>query len=377
MFPKLLIQLVSFFLAATGSLAAADAECRPAEKQLNKTLANYRLPGRNGHSSYLTHDFIPTTCGSRLSVHYTEPTVYGNLTGSAKKPVLILLHGWPQSSYAWRHVTQALSERVPVIAFDTPGYGLSSPCASGADQLTTGTAILEAVTKIYGKNTSIILAGHDRGARIVQRLAVNIDHFPHVRAMGVFIVDILPVYEKFRSFSKPQNAIGYYHWSFLPRGAFALDMIKAYGGGNFIKGSLQGGSGPNEKGLKLFKSDNAWEVYANFFDQVSIANYSISDFRSSATVEYETQEADQKAGRKIKMPCFVFYSEHMQTRSGLSSSGFSMAEIWPNWVATGVKLILEGVGRGIGHFIVEEAPEDTIQAMDSFMDDLEVDKAEA
>ncbi|PHH78752.1 hypothetical protein CDD80_6303 [Ophiocordyceps camponoti-rufipedis] len=375
MFPQQFIQLASFCLAATGSLAAVNAECHPAEKALNKTLANYRLPGRNGYSSYLTHDFIPTTCGSRLSAHYTEPTVYGNLTGSAKKPVLILLHGWPQSSYAWRHVTQALSERVPVIAFDTPGYGLSTPCTSGADQLTVGTAILEAVTHIYGKNTSIILAGHDRGARTVQRLAVNIDKFPHVRAMGAFMADILPLYEQFRSFSKPGNAIGYFHWSFLPRGAFALDVINTYGGGNFIKGSLRGGAGANEQGLETFKSGSAWEVYANFFDQVSVTNNSINDYSSAATVEYETQEADQLAGRKVKMPCYVFYSERMQTRSGLSTSGFSMAEIWPNWVAKGVKLTLEGVGRNIGHYLLEEAPKDTIRAINGFMDDLEVDEA--
>ena len=85
---------------------------------LNTTLAYYKLDGYNGDSEYLTHGFIPVGCGANMSVHYSEPSVYGNLTGTAQKPILILTHGYPESSYIWRRLTGILSERVPLFVVD-------------------------------------------------------------------------------------------------------------------------------------------------------------------------------------------------------------------------------------------------------------------
>ncbi len=97
---------------------------------LDTTLAYYKLPGKNADSQFLTHAFIPVACGANLSVHYTEPSVYGSLTGTPQKPVLLLTHGFPESSYMWRYATQALSERVPLFALDV---SIVFYFASGAD----------------------------------------------------------------------------------------------------------------------------------------------------------------------------------------------------------------------------------------------------
>ena len=60
----------------------------------NTTLANYRLLGYNGDDPQLTHGFVQTDCGANLSVHYTNPSVWGNLNyfGSTAK---YSLHGSP------------------------------------------------------------------------------------------------------------------------------------------------------------------------------------------------------------------------------------------------------------------------------------------
>ena len=84
----------------------------------NHTLAFYRLAGLNGNSEYLTHDFIPVGCGANMSVHYTKRSVFGSMTGSPQKPITILTHGYPESSYIWRRVTGTLSERVPLFVVD-------------------------------------------------------------------------------------------------------------------------------------------------------------------------------------------------------------------------------------------------------------------
>ena len=93
-----------------------------------------------------------------------------------------------------------------------PGYGLSTPCTNGSDEFTFASSILEAANIVYGDNITIILGGHDRGARTMHRAAVSIDQFPNVNALGVFIADIVPIVEEYASFSNPNDTVGYFHW---------------------------------------------------------------------------------------------------------------------------------------------------------------------
>jgi pimeloyl-ACP methyl ester carboxylesterase len=45
-------------------------------------------------------------------------------------PAVVLLHGWPQTSYAWRKVIPGLSGRFSIICPDMRGFGASSPAAT-------------------------------------------------------------------------------------------------------------------------------------------------------------------------------------------------------------------------------------------------------
>ena len=53
--------------------------------------------------------------------------------GSGTIP-LVLLHGWPQTSYAWRHVTPLLTSDCHAIAYDLPGIGSSEPAIDRFDK---------------------------------------------------------------------------------------------------------------------------------------------------------------------------------------------------------------------------------------------------
>ena len=78
-----------------------------------------QLYGYNGQSGEdkLTHSFVPTSCGANMSVYHTDPTCFQG-AGSAQTPVLLLNHGYPESSYIWRNVTPEVSKRVPVVVPD-------------------------------------------------------------------------------------------------------------------------------------------------------------------------------------------------------------------------------------------------------------------
>lgn len=98
--------------------------------------------------------------------------------------------------------------------YQRPGYGLSTVCANGTDERTNAGALLDAVVALFGEGKSVVLAGHDRGARAMHRAAVDIGQggFSQVNALGVFLADIVPIVEEYASFSNPSYGVGYFHW---------------------------------------------------------------------------------------------------------------------------------------------------------------------
>jgi pimeloyl-ACP methyl ester carboxylesterase len=74
---------------------------------------------------------------------------------------VVLLHGWPQTWFSWKHVIPVLAERYTVIVPDLRGLGASSKPDAGYDTDNVADDIHELV-KSLGFD-SIYLAGHDWG----------------------------------------------------------------------------------------------------------------------------------------------------------------------------------------------------------------------
>ena len=99
----------------------------------------------------------------RLRDHTIACTVAGE-----GEPV-VLLHGWPQTSHAWRHVIPLLSDRYTVIAPDRPGFGESSHPSAGFDKK-TGAGVVRELLVMLG-HTTIRLVGHDVGGQVAYAYA--------------------------------------------------------------------------------------------------------------------------------------------------------------------------------------------------------------
>ena len=86
-------------------------------------------------------------------------------------PPLLLVHGWPQTWYAWRLVMPALARDFAVVAPDQRGTGLSGKPEDGYD---TGTlaADLAALMDALG-HQRFAVAGHDTGMWISYALAAD------------------------------------------------------------------------------------------------------------------------------------------------------------------------------------------------------------
>lgn len=82
------------------------------------------------------------------------------LIGGAGPPI-VLLHGYPETWYAWHKVMPQLALRYTVIAPDLRGFGDSSHPAGGYDRKTMAADIREVVRRLgYDR---VLLAGHDWG----------------------------------------------------------------------------------------------------------------------------------------------------------------------------------------------------------------------
>jgi pimeloyl-ACP methyl ester carboxylesterase len=79
-------------------------------------------------------------------------------------PVLVLLHGWPETWWEWRNVMPTLAKDHTVIAFDLPGLGESDIPSSGYDASTTADRIHQAVNALGYHSVSVI--GHDLGVLV-------------------------------------------------------------------------------------------------------------------------------------------------------------------------------------------------------------------
>ncbi|GAB3877906.1 hypothetical protein GCM10027612_01400 [Microbispora bryophytorum subsp. camponoti] len=85
-------------------------------------------------------------------------------------PTLVLIHGYPQTWYEWRHIMPALAEHYTVIAPDLPGAGRSDAPAAGYDKKTMA-AELHALLVRLGRDKDLRIVGHDIGTMVAYSYA--------------------------------------------------------------------------------------------------------------------------------------------------------------------------------------------------------------
>jgi pimeloyl-ACP methyl ester carboxylesterase len=139
-------------------------------------------PGPEGPGSVSGAPHLPEGFAGMFTSRYVDT---GDLrqhvvTGGDGPPVL-LVHGWPETWYAWRLVMPGLARDFQVIAPDQRGCGLSGKPPGGYD---TGTlaADLVALMDALG-HQRFAVAGHDTGMWIGYALAA--DHSGRVDRLAV------------------------------------------------------------------------------------------------------------------------------------------------------------------------------------------------
>jgi pimeloyl-ACP methyl ester carboxylesterase len=261
-----------------------------------------------------------------------------------------------------------LANKFSLFIPELPGYGISSASTTSNSRLTIAMTLLEALSDSFSIGASdqkrkVILGGHDRGARICHRLAVSFPQDQSLDLVAVVLLDIVPTKAQWDNFANPAVSMGYFHWPFLANVDVAVPMIKAFGGGNWARGSLANLAGSHPVGRsRLLEQDGGAEVYAALFDKEETLIGTCEDYKAGSKEEYEDQKEDQAAGRKINVPTLVMFS---QAKLGKTAD---VAATWKDWIASRVPYEGVGVGDGVGHYLPEEAADAVSDKILQFME---------
>jgi pimeloyl-ACP methyl ester carboxylesterase len=134
------------------TVAAVTAVAGPASTPLAVTASAEQLP-----AGFTEHK---TLAGS-VGIHY----VIGG-----HGPTLVLIHGYPQTWYEWRHIMPALAQHYTVIAPDLRGAGDSDAPATGYDKKTMAADLHEVLTQL-GRTKDVRIVGHDIGTMVAYSYA--------------------------------------------------------------------------------------------------------------------------------------------------------------------------------------------------------------
>jgi pimeloyl-ACP methyl ester carboxylesterase len=96
-------------------------------------------------------------------------------------PPLLLVHGWPQTWYAWRLLMPELARHFTVIAVDQRGIGLSDKPRDGYDTRTLAGDLIALMDALGHQRFAMV--GHDTGMPIAYALAA--DHPERVDRLAV------------------------------------------------------------------------------------------------------------------------------------------------------------------------------------------------
>ena len=263
-------------------------------------------------------------------------------------PGLLLLHGYPQTHVMWHKIAPPLAERFTVVAADLRGYGDSSKPPGGnrhegyskramaADQV----EVMEAL----GFDRFAVV-GHDRGARVTHRMAL--DHPQRVEKAAV--LDIAPtktMYER----TDMAFAAAYYHWFFL---------IQPYDLPERMIGA--------DPDYYLDRKTGAWSGHMGAITAEAMAEYkrcfrnpetihaSCEDYRAAFGIDLEHDGED--LARRFSCPLLVLWGA-----KAVVARSYDVLAVWRERADQ-----VSGRALPCGHYLAEEAPEETLAELLEFL----------
>jgi len=287
-------------------------------------------------------ELFPGFSRARLTVN---GTTINTVRGGAGAPVL-LLHGYPQSHAIWHRVAPALAERFTVVCSDLRGYGDSGKPRSDDShepysKRATAQDQLELMRALGFERFALV--GHDRGARVARRLAL--DHPDSVSRLA--LLDIVPT-ETIYGLLDQERATTVWRYFFLVQPPDLPERLISADPGFYLDWTLR-----EWCGTPGALDEAAVSEYRRCFDAATI-HAGCEDYRAGATIDLSHDRADKEP---IHCPVLVLWSAQ-----GIGSS-YDVLAIWQQQADA-----VQGRPLDCGHFLAEERPAETAAELTRFLE---------
>lgn len=270
-----------------------------------------------------------------LRMHYVE-------AGSG--PLVLLLHGFPETWYCWRHQIPALASRYRVIAPDLRGYGETSKPMAGYNKHTMARDIYELIRHLGSTRAAIV--GHDRGARVATRFAKD---YPTALDRLV-VMDNIPTRTIFENMTA-EVARG--HWFFIFNNVHDLPEALIAGREEIWLRFIFSSWTYNPE---LFTPEEL-AVYVRAYSQPGALRGAFNDYRAGQE-DVAEDEADKDT--LIACPTLALWGEDF----ALGGKMWDFRDIWSKMASDMSYLSLPQCG----HLPHEEKPEEVTEALLRFLE---------
>jgi haloacetate dehalogenase len=261
-------------------------------------------------------------------------------------PPLLLLHGHPQTHVMWHKVAPRLAREFTVVAADLRGYGDSSkPTTTAGHEPYSKRAMARDQVELMRRLgfESFNVAGHDRGARVAYRMAL--DHPGHVSKLAV--LDIIPTGEALRR-ADMRFGLKFWGWFFLAQ-PYPLPERLIGADPDFYYWRRLGAEPPE------FFDREAFEDYRRCFRRPENIHAFCEDYRAGATIDFALDEAD-RGRRRIECPVLALWAGR-----GELEEWYDVLSVWRDWADD-----VRGRALDCGHYLAEEAPDETYEVLRDF-----------
>ncbi|EPJ8785362.1 alpha/beta hydrolase [Pseudomonas aeruginosa] len=280
-----------------------------------------------------------------LTLHTSAARLRVAVKGSG--PPLLLLHGYPQTHLAWHRIAPRLAEDYSVVLADLRGYGESRALdEEGADYSKAALARdqLETMGQLGFERFAVI--GHDRGARVGYRLALD-----HPQAVAAFVsLTVVPILDNWAAVNKA-FALNAYHWFLLAQPCDLPERLIGADPEHFLDYTLR----RMAQGRDIYHPQ-ALASYRRAFRDPAVRHAMCEDYRAAVGVDADADQADRDAGRRLQCPVQVLWQERPY------AAGQHPLEIWKTWAGQ-----VEGAAIGASHMLPEDAPDAVLEHLLGFL----------
>lgn len=251
-------------------------------------------------------------------------------------PAVVLLHGWPQTWFAWRNAMERLSTRFTLIAPDLRGLGLTQRTAGGYDKRTIAADIRALIDEAAGGRAHVV--GHDMGGKAAFMLA----HLHPERVDRLVLVDcLIPGTENMDA-----SRGGAWHYGFHMAPDFP-EMLTKGRERDYIAAQIRAWS---------FKKDAIGEAeISEFARHYATEGGMTAGFNYYRALREDAALATSFGERRLNMPVLTIAGRH--------SVGARLSEGLQGRAQNLTSLIAEDSG----HFVAEEAPEYFCERVSQFL----------